>query len=271
MAGADRGKIIRKLSDLVMANREELAELETLDQGKPIFESGKIDMPFIAEMLLYYAGWAGKIHGDTIPVRPNSLVYTLREPVGVCGLITPWNFPLLLAIWKIAPALAAGCTLVHKPAQWTSLTALRFAELCQEAGLPPGVYNVVTGKGSVRGSALAEHPGIDKIAFTGSTETGRTVMGLAAKNGTKLSLELGGKSPNIVFADSDLDGAARGALAGIFYNKGEVLRRGLAAVRRGIGARRAARQGRRRLEEVEAGRPARSDDARRAGRLRALR
>jgi aldehyde dehydrogenase (NAD+) len=222
MAGADRGKILRKLSDLVMANREELAELETLDQGKPIFESGKIDMPFIAEMLLYYAGFAGKIQGDTIPVRPNCLVYTLREPVGVCALITPWNFPLLLAIWKIAPALAAGCTLVHKPAQWTSLTALRFAELCQEAGLPPGVYNVVTGKGSVTGSALAEHPGVDKIAFTGSTATGRTVMAAAAKNGTKVSLELGGKSPNIVFADSDLDGAARGTLAGIFYNKGEV-------------------------------------------------
>jgi aldehyde dehydrogenase (NAD+) len=199
-----------------------LAELETLDQGKPIFESSKIDMPFIAELLLYYAGWAGKVHGATIPVRGNSLVYTLREPVGVCGLITPWNFPLLLAVWKIAPALATGCTIVHKPAQWTSLTALRFAELCQEAGLPPGVYNVVTGKGTVAGAALAEHPGVDKIAFTGSTETGRLVMGLAAKNATKVSLELGGKSPNIVFADSDLDGAARGALAGIFYNKGEV-------------------------------------------------
>ena len=221
-AGADRGKMLRRLGDLVMQNKDELAELETLDQGKPIFESSKIDMPFIAEILYYYAGWAGKATGQTIPVRPNCLTYTLREPVGVCGLITPWNVPLLLATWKIAPALAAGCTLVHKPAQWTSLTALRFAELCTEAGLPPGVYNVVPGKGSVAGAALAAHPGVDKIAFTGSTATGRTVMELAAKAPTKISLELGGKSPNIVFADSDLDGAARGALAGIFYNKGEV-------------------------------------------------
>ena len=222
MAPADRGKLLRKLGDLVAQNREELAELETLDQGKPIFESSKIDIPFVSEILWYYAGWAGKIHGTTIPVRGGSLCYTLREPVGVAALITPWNFPLLLACWKIAPALAAGCTIVHKPAQWTSLTALRFGELCQEAGLPAGVYNIVPGKGSVAGAALAAHPGIDKIAFTGSTETGREVMSLAAKNPTKVTLELGGKSPNIVFADADLEGAARGALAGIFYNKGEV-------------------------------------------------
>lgn len=222
MPGADRGKILRRLADLVLQNKDELAELETLDQGKPIFESSKIDLPFIAEILYYYAGWAGKVHGATIPVRPNCLTYTLREPVGVCALITPWNFPLLLACWKIAPALAAGCTIVHKPAQWTSLTALRFAELTAEAGLPPGVYNVVPGKGSVAGAALAAHPGIDKVAFTGSTATGRIVMEAAAKNPTKVSLELGGKSPNIVFADADLEGAARGALAGIFYNKGEV-------------------------------------------------
>src|SRR5437867_9117243 len=205
-APADRGRILRRLGDLVAANREELAELETLDQGKPIFESSKIDIPFVAELLHYYAGWAGKIHGLTIPVRGGSLCYTLREPVGVAALITPWNFPLLLACWKIAPALAAGCTIVHKPAQWTSLTALRFAELCQEAGLPPGVYNVVPGKGSVAGAALASHAGVDKIAFTGSTATGREVMSLAAKSPTKITLELGGKSPNIVFADADLDG-----------------------------------------------------------------
>ena len=222
MAAADRGKLLRKLGDLVMQNRDEIAELETLDQGKPIFESSKIDVPFIAEILWYYAGWAGKIQGATIPVRGSSLCYTVREPAGVCALITPWNFPLLLACWKIAPALAAGCTLVHKPAQLTSLTALRFAELCAEAGLPPGVYNVVTGNGTTTGAALAAHPGVDKIAFTGSTTTGREVMRLAAQNPTKVTLELGGKSPNIVFADADLEGAARGALAGIFYNKGEV-------------------------------------------------
>src|SRR5437867_10670728 len=209
MAGADRGKILRRLADLVLQNKEELAELETLDQGKPIFESSKIDVPFIAEILLYYAGWAGKVQGQTIPVRPNCLTYTLREPVGVCGLITPWNFPLLLACWKIGPALAAGCTVVHKPAQWTSLSALRFAELCTEAGLPPGVYNVIPGKGSIAGAALAEHPGVDKIAFTGSTATGQSVMQGASKNTTRISLELGGKSPNVVFADADIDGAAR--------------------------------------------------------------
>jgi acyl-CoA reductase-like NAD-dependent aldehyde dehydrogenase len=222
MAGGDRAKLLWKLGETVLKNREELAELETLDQGKPIFESSKIEVPFIAEIFFYYSGWASKIHGETNPLRGGSLGYTLREPVGVCGLITPWNFPLLLACWKIAPALAAGCTIVHKPAQWTSLTALRFAELAREAGLPPGVLNIVTGKGSIAGAALASHPGVDKIAFTGSTETGREIMKSAAVTTKKVTLELGGKSPNIVFADADLPGAARGATAGIFYNKGEV-------------------------------------------------
>ncbi len=222
MAPADRGKLLWKLGEAVLAHRDELAELETIDQGKPIFESSKIEMPFIAEILFYYSGWAGKIAGETIPVRGPALCYTLREPVGVCGFITPWNFPLLLTAWKLAPALAAGCTVVHKPAQWTSLTALRFAELAAEAGLPAGVYNVVTGKGSIAGQALAAHPGVDKVAFTGSTDTGRAVMTAAAGTAKKVSLELGGKSPNIVFADADLEAAARGAAAGIFYNKGEV-------------------------------------------------
>jgi acyl-CoA reductase-like NAD-dependent aldehyde dehydrogenase len=205
-----------------MQHREELAELESLDQGKPISDALKVEVPFIAEILHYFAGWAGKAHGDTIPVRGSSLVYTLREPVGVCAFITPWNFPLLLAVWKIAPALASGCTIVHKPAELTSLTALRFAELCAEAGLPAGVYNVVPGQGSVVGAALSNHPDVDKIAFTGSTETGRTVMKAAAGRPSRVTLELGGKSPNIVFADADIDAAARGALGGIFYNQGEV-------------------------------------------------
>ena len=222
MPPSERGKLLWRIGEKILANREEIAELETLDQGKPIFESGKIEVPFVAELFFYYAGWPTKIEGATLPNRPGALCYTLREPVGVCGLITPWNFPLLLMCWKLAPALAAGCTVVHKPAQWTSLSALRLAEILQEAGLPPGVVNVVTGKGSVAGAALAAHPGVDKVAFTGSTDTGREIMKAAAGTTKKITLELGGKSPNIVFADADLDAAARGAAAGIFYNKGEV-------------------------------------------------
>jgi len=222
MAPSDRAKLLWRVGERILQHREELAELETLDQGKPIFESGKIDVPFVAEIFFYYSGWATKIEGATLPNRAGALCYTLREPVGVCGLITPWNFPLLLMSWKLAPALAAGCTVVHKPAQWTSLTALRLAEILQEAGLPPGVVNIVPGKGSIAGASLAAHPGVDKIAFTGSTETGREVMKTAAGTTKRITLELGGKSPNIVFADADLDAAARGAAAGIFYNKGEV-------------------------------------------------
>ena len=222
MGGGDRSKLLWRIGELLLKHRDELAELETLDQGKPIFESSKIDVPFAAEIFFYYSGWANKIEGDTIPARGGALCYTLREPVGVCGLITPWNFPLLLMCWKLAPALAAGCAVVHKPAQWTSLSALRFAGIAQEAGVPPGILNIVTGKGSVAGAALASHPGVDKIAFTGSTETGREIMRAAAGTNKRLTLELGGKSPNIVFADADLEAAARGAAAGIFYNKGEV-------------------------------------------------
>ncbi len=222
MAAADRGKLLLRLADLIERNLEELAHLETLDNGKPIFESRYADLPLILDVLRYYAGWATKIHGETIPVRGPFLNYTLREPVGVVAAIVPWNFPLLLASWKVAPALAAGNTIIVKPAEWTSLTTLRFAELCQEAGVPAGVVNVVTGHGPGAGMALVKHPGVDKIAFTGSTETGKTIMRAGADTLKRITLELGGKSPNIVFADADLDAAVRGAYTGIFYGKGEV-------------------------------------------------
>jgi aldehyde dehydrogenase (NAD+) len=219
---SERGKILWRIADLLEAHTEEIAKLETQDNGKPIFESQFVDVPTCVNVLRYYAGWADKIHGDVIPVRGGSFVYTRREPVGVVGAITPWNFPLLLAVWKIGPALATGCTIVLKPAELTSLTALRFAELCAEAGLPSGVLNVVTGKGSVVGQALVEHPLVNKIAFTGSTEVGKRIMKDSADTMKRVSLELGGKSPNIVFADSDLETAIKGAYNGIFYGKGEV-------------------------------------------------
>ncbi|MFQ5662762.1 MAG: aldehyde dehydrogenase family protein [Terriglobia bacterium] len=222
MSAADRGKLLLKLADLVEKHIEEFAYLETLDNGKPIFESRYVDLPMVVEVLQYYAGWTTKIHGETIPVRGPFFNYTLREPVGVVAAIVPWNFPLLLASWKIAPALATGNTVIWKPAQLTSLTALKFAEICQEAGVPEGVVNVLTGKGSVVGMGLVKHPGVDKIALTGSTETGKTVMRAGADTLKKITLELGGKSPNIVLADADLDAAVKGAYNAIFYGKGEV-------------------------------------------------
>jgi aldehyde dehydrogenase (NAD+) len=222
MSAADRARILWKVGDLVDKYNEELGELETLDNGKPIFESRQVDMPMVAEIFRYYAGWATKIHGETVPVRGPFLHYTLREPIGVVAAIVPWNFPLLLASWKIAPALAAGNTIIVKPATWTSLTALRFAEICQEAGVPDGVVNVLTGSGAVIGHALVKHPGVDKIALTGSTITGQQVLRDSADTLKKVTLELGGKSPNIVLADADLEAAVRGATIGIFYGKGEV-------------------------------------------------
>jgi len=222
MSQRDRGKLIWRIGDLIMKYADELAQLETADNGKPIFESRQIDVPMAADCFQYYAGWATKIEGETIPVPGDYLNYTLREPVGVVGAITPWNFPLLLVSWKLAPALACGNTVVLKPAEETPLTALRLAEICQEAGLPEGVFNVVTGFGETAGAALARHPGVDKIAFTGSTAVGKEIMKSAAATLKKVSLELGGKSPNIVFADSDLEAAAKGAINGIFYGKGEV-------------------------------------------------
>ncbi|HET8947771.1 MAG TPA: aldehyde dehydrogenase family protein, partial [Candidatus Polarisedimenticolia bacterium] len=185
-------------------------------------ESTRVDVPQAADCIRYYAGWTTKMEGETIPVRAPSLNYTLREPLGVVGAITPWNFPILMAAWKIAPALAAGNTMVLKPAKETPLTALVIAELALEAGLPPGVLNVLPGRGAVAGQALVEHPRVSKIAFTGSTEVGRDIMRRGADSLKRLTLELGGKSPNVVFADADLDMAVRGASNGIFYNKGEV-------------------------------------------------
>ncbi len=222
MSAADRGKLLTRIADLIEKNIEEFAYLETLDNGKPIFESRYVDIPMVVEVFHYYAGWATKIHGETIPVRGPFFNYTLREPVGVVAAIVPWNFPLLLASWKIAPALATGNTVIYKPAQLTSLTALKFAEICQQAGVPEGVVNVLTGKGSVIGMGLVKHPGVDKIALTGSTETGKAVMRAGADTLKRITLELGGKSPNIVFADADLDAAVKGAYNGIFYGKGEV-------------------------------------------------
>jgi len=222
MGGAGRSRALWKLADLLERDTDEISTLETINQGKPIFESRKIDMPFIVSLYRYYAGWADKLEGETIPVHPGFLNYTLKEPVGVVGMIIPWNFPLLLLCYKLGPALAAGCTAVIKPAEYTPLTALKLGALCLEAGFPPGVVNVITGKGSVVGQAMVESPHIDKIAFTGSTETGRAIMRGAAGTIKRVTLELGGKSPNIVFPDAKLDWAANGACAGIFYNKGEV-------------------------------------------------
>jgi aldehyde dehydrogenase (NAD+) len=222
MSASDRGRLLWKIGDLIDKHNEELGTLETLDNGKPIFESRQVDIPMVAEVFRYYAGWATKIQGETVPVRGPFLNYTLREPIGVVAAIVPWNFPLLLTSWKAGPALAAGNTVVLKPAPWTSLTALRFAELCQEAGLPDGVLNVVTGSTRELGRALVRHPGVDKVAFTGSTATGQEIVRESAGTLKRVTLELGGKSPNIVFADADLDAAVRGATIGIFYGKGEV-------------------------------------------------
>ena len=217
-----RSRLLWKLADLVEANAGELGLLETQDNGKPYFEARRIDVPSVAQTLRYYAGLADKVQGDTVPVPGPFLNYTLREPVGVVGAIIPWNFPLSMAAWKVAPALACGNTVVLKPAEQTPLTALRFGELAAEAGFPPGVLNVVPGFGETAGAALVRHPGVDAISFTGSTEVGRIIMREAAATLKKVSLELGGKSPNIVFADADLGVAVKGASMGVFYGKGEV-------------------------------------------------
>lgn len=222
MSPRDRGRLLYKLSQLIEENSAQLAELETSDNGKPIKESTYIDIPSVVENFEYFAGWPTKIEGETIPVPGQMFNYTLREPVGVCGQIIPWNFPLLMAAWKLAPALAAGNTVVLKPAEQTPVTALELAKLIQAAGFPEGVVNVVPGYGETAGAALASHKGIDKIAFTGSTEIGKAIAKAAADNLTKVSLELGGKAPNIIFADADLDQAVNGAMMGIFLNQGQV-------------------------------------------------
>jgi aldehyde dehydrogenase (NAD+) len=222
LSARERGRLVWKIGEKLTERADEIARLETIHNGKPIFESRHIEVPAAAECFQYFAGWADKIHGETIPVKGNFLTYTLREPVGVVAAIVPWNFPLLLTAWKVAPALACGNTVIIKPASQTPLTALALAEIAQEVGLPPGVLNVVTGPGSKVGQMLVDHPGIDKIAFTGDTSTGKQIMRGSAETLKRITLELGGKSPNIVFPDADLDAAIRGATTGIFYGKGEV-------------------------------------------------
>src|SRR3954467_8856764 len=223
MSPSDRGKLIWKLADLLEKHQEEFATLETLDNGKPLTISKAADVPLAIDCFRYMAGWATKIEGNTLNISAPGkyFAYTLREPIGVVGQIIPWNFPLLMAAWKLAPALAAGCCVVLKPAEQTPLTALRLGELFVEAGFPPGVVNIVTGLGETAGAALAAHPGIDKIAFTGSTEVGKLIVKAAANDLKKVSLELGGKSPNIVLEDADLETAIPGAASAIFFNHGQ--------------------------------------------------
>jgi aldehyde dehydrogenase (NAD+) len=221
MNARERGRLLYKFADLIEEHIDELAALETLDNGKPIRDSRNIDLPLAIETYRYYAGWADKIEGCTIPVSGPYFTYTRHEPVGVCGQIIAWNFPLLLQAWKWAPALAAGCTSILKPAEQTPLSALRVGELALEAGFPPGVVNIVPGYGHV-GAAIAEHPSIDMVAFTGSDETGKLVMQAAARSNLKrVSLELGGKSPNIVLDDADMDAAVEGSFFGLFWFEGQ--------------------------------------------------
>lgn len=223
MSTAQRAKLMLKLADLIEKNSEQLAQLETLDNGKPINESKHIDVPQTIETFRYYAGWATKLEGETINANPNMFTYTLREPVGVVGQIIPWNFPMLMAAWKLGPALACGNAVVLKPAEQTPLTALRIGELIQEAGFPDGVVNIITGFGAdSAGSAISNHMDIDKVAFTGEDKTGREIVKASAGNLKRVSLELGGKAPNIVFADADIDAAVKGAITGIFFNQGQV-------------------------------------------------
>jgi phenylacetaldehyde dehydrogenase len=225
MSPAARGLLLWKLADLIAQHHEELAELETLDNGKPLLFSRIVDVPTAVEVFRYMAGWATKIEGTTIPIsspRGKYFAYTLREPVGVVGQIIPWNFPLIMAAWKLAPALAVGCTCILKPAEQTPLTALKLGELIQEAGFPDGVVNIVAGFGETAGAALASHPDVDKIAFTGSTEVGKLIANAATGNLKKVSLELGGKSPNVIFPDADLNTAIPGSASAIFFNQGQI-------------------------------------------------
>lgn len=222
MNASERGRLLNKLADLIEENKEELAALESLDNGKPYRDSLNIDVPMTVKCYRYYAGWADKVHGKTIPVEGPFFCYTRHEPLGVVGQIIPWNFPLLMQAWKWGPALAMGCTLVLKPAEQTPLTAIEVARLAQEAGIPDGVINVVPGYGPTAGAALSGHMEVDKVAFTGEYTTGQIIMEAAAKSNLKrVSLELGGKSPNVVFADADLDAAVEGAYFGLFFNQGQ--------------------------------------------------
>ena len=226
MSPSARGRIVHRIGDLILQHLDEFAQLESLDNGKPFSVARVADVPLSADMFHYMSGWATKIEGKHIPLShlaaPGEyLSFTRPEPIGVVGQIIPWNFPLLMAAWKLAPALATGCTVVLKVAEETPLSALRLGELLQEAGLPDGVVNIVPGFGETAGAALAAHPGVDKVAFTGSSEVGRLIVKAAARDLRKVSLELGGKSPNIILEDADVDAAIAGATAGIFFNHGQ--------------------------------------------------
>ena len=221
MDARDRGRLMYKLADLLEAEAEELAALETLDNGKPIRDSRGADIPLVIDCIRYYAGWADKIHGATIPIRGNYFCYTRREPVGVVGQIIPWNFPALMTAWKWGPALATGCTIVMKPAEQTPLTCLRMARLAQKAGIPDGVINVVPGYGPTAGAALTAHPDVDKIAFTGEGTTAKIIQRSALETMKRGTFERGGKSPNVVFADADLESAVEGAHFGLYFNQGQ--------------------------------------------------
>ena len=224
LSPSQRGQLIWRLGDLIQQNSEEFAQLESLDNGKPLAVARAADIPLAIDLFHYMAGWATKIEGNTIPFTSpgKNFAYTLREPVGVVGQIIPWNFPLLMAAWKLGPALTAGCTVVLKPAEQTPLTALRLGELIIEAGFPAGVVNIVPGYGETAGAALAAHPDVDKVAFTGSTEVGKLIAQAATGNLKKVSLELGGKSPNVVLKDTDVNMAIAGAANAIFFNQGQV-------------------------------------------------
>ena len=222
MRAAERGHLLLKWAELLKRHADEIIEIESLDGGKPISATTRQDFPAAIDTLTYYAGWADKISGDVVPTRDDALTYTVREPVGVVAAIVPWTFPLMIGMWKLAPALACGCTVVMKPAELTSLSALRIGELALEAGIPPGVFNIVTGPGRVVGDALVNHPDVDKVTFTGSPGVGRGIMKGAASNFKRVSLELGGKSANVIFDDANLDAAAKAAAAGIFFNAGQV-------------------------------------------------
>ncbi|SHN68668.1 aldehyde dehydrogenase family protein [Bradyrhizobium erythrophlei] len=222
MRAAERGHLLLKWAELLKRHADEIVEIESLDGGKPVSATLRQDFPAAIDTLTYYAGWADKITGDVVPTRDDALTYTVREPVGVVAAIVPWNFPLMIGMWKLAPALACGCTIVMKPAELTSLSALRIGELALEAGIPPGVLNIVPGPGRVVGDALVNHPDVDKVTFTGSPGVGRGIMKGAAGNFKRVSLELGGKSANVIFDDANLEAAAKAAAAGIFFNAGQV-------------------------------------------------
>ena len=222
MRAADRARLMVRFAEKIREHQDEIVALESLDGGKPINAVRRQDYPAMLDCIEYYSGWPDKITGDVVPVRPDALTYIARVPVGVVGAIVPWNFPLMNSMWKIAPALACGCTMVMKPATETPLTALFLGELALDAGLPPGVLNILPGPGSTAGMALVQNPDVDKISFTGSPAVGKLIMEAAAPYVTRLTLELGGKSPNLIFEDADIDAAVKGSSAGIFFNSGQV-------------------------------------------------